>query len=85
MNKITMIRVFIINDNGEEKIVTWPNRNGIDVPLVYLTEEEIKNDNMRVAIQSMADLRKVYFELREYKLIEESTEKFYPATKEYNA
>lgn len=85
MNKIKNIFVFVVNMDGEERIVTWPNGNGIDVPLVYLSEEEIENDNMRKAIQNMANVRKLYFELREFTLVEKSVETFYPTLKEYNA
>lgn len=83
--RINELFVFVINIEGEEKIVTWPNIHGIDVPLVYLSQQEIEGDGMKKAIQMMADHRKIYFELRRYDIVESSVEKFYPAQEKYNA
>jgi len=83
MSKIKTLHIFVVNENGEEKIVMWPNKSGINVPLFYLSTEKVE-DEMKIAIQEMADTQKLYFELREYQLVKDSVETFYP-TKEYNA
>jgi len=85
MDKIKTLYVFIVNQDGVEKIVTWPNENGIAVPLVYISQDELENDKMRIKVQDVADKYKAYFELREYQLVEKSVETYYPALKEYNA
>jgi hypothetical protein len=66
-------------------MVQWPDKVGNLVPLVYLNKDDVDGDDMRSRIQQVADERKIYFELREYQLVENSTEEFYPALKEYNA
>jgi hypothetical protein len=85
LGKITKLFVFIVNQEGVEKIVTWPDKSGMNVPLVYLNEKEIEHDKMKLAIQTMANVQKLYFELREYALVEKSVERFYPSKKHYNA
>ena len=85
MSKIKDVFIFVVNENGEEKIVTWPNEHGIAVPLVYIDKKDIVEDNMKKSIQGLADRYKLYFELRTYQLVEIDVEKFYPTTKEYNA
>jgi len=72
----------VVNVNGEEKIALHP-KDGI--PLIYLSKEGVNVDHTRELVQVMADDSKLYFELREYKLVEESAELFYPKASEYNA
>jgi len=85
VKKIISMYVFVVSQNGLEQIVMWPDKIGNLIPLVYLDKEEIVGDNMREGIQKMANAQKLYFELREYQLVEESVEQFYPASTEYNA
>ena len=85
MSKIMSLYVFIVHTEGEERVVLWTNEDGSKVPLVYTTLIGVEVDNMRTKIQALADNNKLYFELREYQLVEtEESEVFYP-TKEYHA
>jgi hypothetical protein len=81
-SRIVSFYTFIVNVDGEEKIALHP----IDgVPLIYLKKEGLEKDNIKKMVQSMADHHKLYFELREYKIVDESAETFYPKATEYNA
>lgn len=81
-NRVRMLWVFIVHVNGEEKILLDPIHH---IPLVYLSKGGVQQDGMKKIVQELADKEKVYIELREYKLIDESIEMFYPTAKEYNA
>lgn len=68
MTTMKKLWVFVVMDKGVEKIATYPDRKGKATPLVYFSEQGIKDDNMKEAIQVLAIQHKVHFELREYVL-----------------
>jgi hypothetical protein len=69
MNKITSLFVFIVNINGEEKIVMWPDDNKVSTPLVYVSEGDLIKDKMKEVVQALSTKYKIHFELREYTLV----------------
>ena len=86
MGKIKKLFAFIINQNGEEKIMALPvNSEGTERPLLYLDENIIKDTGMREIIQKYANQYNLYIELREYQIVTSSVEKFYPPQINYNA
>lgn len=80
--KVQTLLVFIVNINGEERIILHPENN---IPMVYLSTDALKQNNPRELMHALADKEKVYIELREYTLVKETTEFFYPSAKTCNA
>lgn len=85
MNTIVKFWIFIIIQNGIEKIMAWPDSDGREVPLLYTDKNRIGEVGMRKAMQEYADVHNLYIELREYQVIPSSVEKFYPSKLNYNA
>lgn len=86
MVKVESLFVFIVIRPGEqESIMCWPDVNGKLVPLIYLSHEAVMKDNMKPAVKELAEQNGMFCEMREYKLVPLSEEKFYPIPTEYRA
>lgn len=86
MGKIDKLWVFVIIQEGMEKIMAWPDSDGREMPLIYLNNQEVMEEvGMKKAMQIYANQYNLYIVLREYQLVPSSEEKFYPSKLNYNA
>lgn len=85
MAKVKSLFAFFILSEGKEQIMVGVDDNGHVIPLVYLTDEALNYEKMIPYVKDYAQKNNVFVELREYQLIEDSVEKFYPDSTQYNA
>jgi hypothetical protein len=78
MERVPSIFVFMVMRNGQEHIMTWPNERKEQVPLMYLSHQAVLDDNMKACIAQYAKQHELYIEMREYKLVPFTEERFYP-------
>lgn len=84
--KILSLCVFVRIKGEDEKMVMFPNDDGVNIPLIYASHDTVSRDFMKPIVQDMADTGKEVFELREYTLSKKEVKVFYPADKSfYNA
>lgn len=70
-NKVSVINellCFIIVDNGIEKIAMHSFSNTEQMPLIYLNQEGMRDDNIMERVQEIATKHRVTFMLRRYVL-----------------
>lgn len=69
MEHITSFYVFISMVGGEERIMMAPDPLGNMVPLAYTSKDGVDRAKVREMVENLVKTHKLYFELREYKLV----------------